>query len=68
MSISSSKQHSETTQSAEPSTPKTRIKRPIWEIVAEIGAQIPDEEWANLPNDGSVNYKHYLYGVPKHNK
>jgi excisionase family DNA binding protein len=39
--------------------------RPIWEAVAEIGREIPDEEWAKLPNDASKNLDHYLYGAPK---
>ena len=41
------------------------VKRPIWEIVSEIGVQIPDEEWAKVPSDASINYKHYLYGSAK---
>lgn len=40
-------------------------KRPVWEVIVEIGAQIPDQEWAKVPSDASVNYKHYLYGAPK---
>ena len=43
----------------------TAQKRPIWEIIVEIGAQIPDEVWATVPDDASTNYKHYLYGAPK---
>jgi hypothetical protein len=43
----------------------TAQKRPIWEVIVEIGAQIPDEVWATVPDDASINYKHYLYGVPK---
>ena len=40
--------------------------RPLWEIVAELDAiEIPAEERARLPHDGSINYKHYLYGTPK---
>jgi hypothetical protein len=35
--------------------------RPIWEIVVEIGAQIPDDVWATVPNDASINYRRYLY-------
>jgi hypothetical protein len=35
------------------------VKRPIWEKVAEIGAQIPDEEWAKAPSDASIHYKHF---------
>jgi hypothetical protein len=37
----------------------------IWEILADISAEIPDEEWDKIPHDGSINYKHYLYGHPK---
>ena len=37
-------------------------ERPIWEVVAELGAQIPEDELARLPRDGSLNYRHYLYG------
>jgi hypothetical protein len=44
---------------------KNGTKRPIWEIVAEIGTQIPDEQWTKVPNDASINYKHYLYGTPR---
>ncbi len=39
--------------------------RPIWEVIAEISNEIPDEEWEKLPSDGSVNHDHYLYGAPK---
>lgn len=39
--------------------------RPIWEIVAEIGRSVPEEEWAKVPADLSVNLDHYLYGAPK---
>jgi len=44
--------------------PATAPKRPVWEVVVEIGAQIPEEEWAKVPDDASINYKHYLYGTP----
>ncbi len=40
-------------------------KRPIWEVITEIGSQIADEDWAKVPDDASINYKHYLYGTPK---
>lgn len=39
--------------------------KPFWERMIEISSQIPDEEWAKLPSDGSVNHDHYLYGAPK---
>lgn len=48
-------------------TAQSITRRPIWEVIAEIGEQIPDEEWANVPSDASINYKHYLYGTPKKN-
>ena len=39
--------------------------RPIWEIIAEIGRSIPDEDLAKIPTDSSINLDHYLYGAPK---
>ena len=48
-------------------TPQSVTRRPIWEVIAEIGEQIPDEEWATVPSDASINYKHYLYRTPKKN-
>ena len=41
--------------------------KPIWKIIVEIGSQIPDEEWAKVSDDASINLKHYLYGAPKKN-
>ncbi len=39
--------------------------RPIWEIIEEVGAQVPDSEWAKVPQDLAKNLDHYLYGAPK---
>ncbi len=39
--------------------------RPIWEIVEEISASVPMEEWEKLPKDLAYNHDHYLYGAPK---
>jgi hypothetical protein len=39
--------------------------RPLWEIVDEISAQVPLEEWQKLPADGAEQHDHYLYGSPK---
>lgn len=36
---------------------------PIWKVIVELGEQIPDEEWAKVPPDASMNYKQYLYGT-----
>jgi hypothetical protein len=47
----------------EPSTPKN--VRPIWEIITELSAQVPMEEWEKLPTDGAEQHDHYLYGAPK---
>ena len=62
-------QHNPTLEPVEPTCdgPNVRTvqKRPIWEVIVEIGAQIPDEVWATVPDDASINYKHYLYGAPK---
>ena len=38
---------------------------PIWEKIAALGKSIPEEEWGDVPTDGSKNYKHYLYGTVK---
>lgn len=37
--------------------------RPIWQVIVELGEQIPDEEWEKVPPDASMNYKQYLYGI-----
>lgn len=47
----------------EPRPPKD--VRPIWEIIAELSAEVPMEEWAKLPTDGAEQHDHYLYGSPK---
>ena len=39
--------------------------RPIWEVLVELGAAIPAEEWEKVPTDAARNLKHYLYGAPK---
>ena len=31
----------------------------------EIHASVPKSAWDNVPADGAINYKHYLYGWPK---
>jgi hypothetical protein len=37
----------------------------IWEKIREHMAEIPEEELALLPTDGSYQHDHYLYGTPK---
>jgi len=50
------------------SSAKKKDSRPIWEVLAEISSNVPDEEWAKLPSDGAENHDHYLYGAPKKQK
>ncbi len=40
------------------------IKNLLQEI-EKRGKEIPDEAWAEVPSDGSVNHDHYLYGAKK---
>jgi len=40
-------------------------EKPLWKRLMEIGAQVPDEEWAKLPRDLARNFEHYMYGAPK---
>ncbi len=39
--------------------------RPIEDILAELAAQVPQEDWERLPPDLTDNLDHYLYGTPK---
>jgi hypothetical protein len=49
---------------AQPLAPR-RTARHIWEEIAEISAQLPAEDWRQVPSDGSEQHDHYLYGSPK---
>jgi len=42
-------------------------KQPLryWEVAKSLADQVPIEEWAKLPKDLSIHYRHYLYGHPK---
>jgi hypothetical protein len=42
-------------------------KKPIWEVIEEIMADVPDEEFDKLPKDGASEHDHYIYGTPKKN-
>ena len=37
-------------------------------LVKVLWSNVPQEEIDAMPHDGSLNYKHYLYGFPKRNK
>ena len=34
-------------------------------LIQKLQESIPEEAFDNLPTDGSINYRHYLYGGPK---
>jgi hypothetical protein len=53
-----------TVESAEARQPVAGAK-PIWDTIVELGASIPEEEWAKVPRDAAKNLHHYLYGAPK---
>ena len=44
-----------------------QLQKPIWKVVADIGEQIPLTAWEKVPDDASINFKHYLYGESKRN-
>lgn len=39
--------------------------RPIEEEIAEICKDVPESEWAKLPEDLTDQLDHYIYGTPK---
>lgn len=39
--------------------------RPIEDVLAELGREVPEEEWSRLPADLAENIDHYVYGTPK---
>lgn len=44
---------------------KRHRKQTLGEKIKEIVADIPDEVWEKIPNDGSEQHDHYIYGTPK---
>ena len=43
---------------------QTVTPRPFWRKVLEHSSQVPEEAWERVPTDGSINYRHTLYGTP----
>lgn len=39
--------------------------RESWKAIQKLAEDIPPEDRAKVPPDASINYKHYLYGVPR---
>lgn len=60
-----------TRKTARPRKPAVRRKgaasrrKPLGQIIAEIGMKIPDAEMRKMPADGAANHDHYIYGTPK---
>lgn len=40
-------------------------RKPIWERIQDLMADVPEEEWDRLPTDLSEQHDHYIYGTPK---
>ena len=51
-----------------PPAPRRTKHKPIWEVIDEIMADVPEEELAKLPSDGAAQHDHYIYGTPKRGK
>ena len=49
----------------ESGTGAAKEEHSVLRMIREIHESIPDSAWDNVPTDGSINYKHYLYGHPK---
>ena len=45
--------------------PYDSSSKPIWQIVSEIGDNVPEAELRKIPTDSSMNLDHYLYGREK---
>jgi hypothetical protein len=39
--------------------------KPIWQVLVELGASVPESEWEKVPTDLSINFHHYHHGAPK---
>ena len=44
---------------------KRHRRQTLGEKIKEIVADVPDEVWEKIPNDGSEQHDHYIYGTPK---
>lgn len=42
-----------------------RRKKRLWEVAAELLADVPPEVFERLPEDGASQHDHYIYGTPK---
>jgi antitoxin component of MazEF toxin-antitoxin module len=42
-----------------------RPRRPFWERIAALTADLPPEELDKSPTDAASQHDHYIYGTPK---
>jgi Arc/MetJ-type ribon-helix-helix transcriptional regulator len=52
-------------QATTPAATQAHADKPIWEVILELTADVPDEEWDKLPTDLAEQHDHYIYGTPK---
>jgi Arc/MetJ-type ribon-helix-helix transcriptional regulator len=45
--------------------PPSEPRKPIWERIQDLTADVPAEEWDKLPTDLAEQHDHYIYGTPK---
>jgi hypothetical protein len=50
---------------AAPSQQSPNVFESLFDLAREITRDIPEEEWAKVPKDLSINLDHYLYGHRK---
>lgn len=46
-------------------TPMKTQSQPLEDLLNEIHASVPEEDWDSLPTDLSHNHDHYIYGTNK---
>ena len=46
-------------------SPPSSSGQSILKMFEKIHKSAPEGTWDDVPKDGSINYKHYLYGYPK---
>ncbi len=48
--------------------PTAYTQESVAEMFARIHESVPESVWSDLPDDGAMNVRHYLYGKPKENE
>lgn len=50
---------------AENHAERVGARKPVWEAIRELFADVPPEALEALPEDGLTQIDHYVYGTPK---